>query len=101
MQSKSGFTPSLWEGAPTTFWKLGSNAEKLLLGEGLNFNPLKWLEDGVRRLCGGMRRKREKKKKKMNTKTEFLNCLPKFASAVIKHDRPLLPLYSITIFDFH
>jgi hypothetical protein len=28
------------------------------------FNPRKWLEDGFRRLCGGVRRKTEKKKMK-------------------------------------
>jgi hypothetical protein len=34
----------------------------------LIFNPRKWLEDGVHRLCGVVRRKTEKKKKKMNKK---------------------------------
>jgi hypothetical protein len=39
MQSKRDITPSLGGGATTSFFNLESNGEKLLLGEGMNFNP--------------------------------------------------------------
>jgi hypothetical protein len=36
---KAVLPPSLWGGTPTIFFKLGSNGEKHLLGEGLNLIP--------------------------------------------------------------
>jgi hypothetical protein len=78
IQSKIGFIPLLGGGAPTSIFNLASNGEKLLLGYAMNFNPWKWLEDGLAIVdfaveCADFLNKKEEKNKQ-KTKP-FLYCL--------------------------